>query len=180
MVFDITKLKEIRKKLDITQKKFANIAKVSQSLIAKIESKRIDPSYSNVLKIEEAINSLAKEKEASAKDIMVKKIIAVNKDEKAQNIIKIMNKYEISQVPILDRGVAVGLVTESSILGKDIKEIKYSTAKELMIEAPPIIAENTKMSAVSSLLKFYPIVLVKRERKIIGLITKSDLLKSLI
>jgi len=180
MVFDITKLKEIRKKLDVTQKKFANIARVSQSLIAKIESKRIDPSYSNVLKIEEAINSLTKEKEASAKDIMVKKMIAVSKDEKAQNIIKIMSKHDISQVPILDRGIAIGLVTESSILSKDIKEIKYLTAKELMIEAPPIIAENTKMSVISSLLKFYPLVLVKKERKIVGLITKSDLLKSLI
>lgn len=180
MVFDITKLKEIRKKLDITQKKFASIARVSQSLIAKIESKRIDPSYSNVLKIEEAINSLTKEKEASAKEIMVRKIITVNKEEKAQNIIKIMGKYSISQVPVLDRGIAIGLVTESSILSKDVKEIEKSIANDLMIEAPPIIAENAKMSVISSLLKFYPLVLVKKEKKLMGLITKSDLLKSLV
>ena len=41
----IDRISKIRKQLGLTQIQLANLAGVSQSLIAKLESGRIDPSY---------------------------------------------------------------------------------------------------------------------------------------
>ena len=175
MIFDITKLKEIRTKLGITQKHFAQIAGVSQSLIAKIESGRIDPSYSNVVKIEQAIELLRKKKEKEAREIMTKKAITASPGEKIEKIIKIMTKHKISQVPIVEKGNIIGLVTEGSILEK-----KGKTASENMIESPPTVSGNAKISVIRALLEFYPIVVVKEKDKLSGVITKADLIKNII
>lgn len=180
MVFDITYLRKIRKQLDLTQYQFAQKIGVSQSMIAKIESGKLDPTYSYVKKIEDAVNSLTQNKEKEAKEIMIKNIIKTKPEDKASEIIKLMNKHNISQLPVLGNGKAVGLVTESSILKKNLEDIKSMKTKDLMDEAPPIISEDTKISVITSLLKYYPIVLVSKKGKLEGLITKSDLLNNLI
>lgn len=180
MVFDITYLRKIRKQLDLTQYQFAQKIGVSQSMIAKIESGKLDPTYSYVKKIEDAVNSLTQNKEKEAKEIMIKNIIKTKPEDKASEIIKLMNKHNISQLPVLQNGKAVGLVTESSILKKNLEDIKSMKTKDLMAEAPPIISEDTKISVITSLLKYYPIVLVSKKGKLEGLITKSDLLNNLI
>ena len=61
MVFDLGQLKKIRKYIGLTQREFAKIAGISQSMIAKIESGKIDPTYSYVKKIEDALSLLTKE-----------------------------------------------------------------------------------------------------------------------
>ena len=174
MIFDITKLKEIRTKLGATQKQFAQIAGVSQSLIAKIESGRLDPSYSNAVKIEQAIDLLRKKKEKEAREIMTKKTITACPGEKAEKIVKIMTKHNISQGPVIEKGNIIGLVTEGSILEK-----KGKTASENMIESPPIVSGNAKISVIRALLEFYPIVVVKEKGRLAGVITKADLIKNM-
>lgn len=175
MVFDLTKLKEIRTKLGATQKQFAQIAGVSQSLIAKIEAGRLDPSYSNVVKIEQAIDLLRKKKEKEACEIMTKKTIIAEPNDKIEKIVKMMVKNNISQVPIVEKGNIIGLVTEGSILEK-----KGKTAAECMTEAPPIVAGNAKISIIKTLLEFYPLVIVKEQGKLTGVITKADLIKHIV
>lgn len=179
-MFDITKLKEIRRKLDLTQHEFAFKAGVSQSLIAKIESGKLDPTYSKVRKIENVINSLSKHQEKEAKNIMIKNIISAKSEDKINRIIKLMNKHSISQLPVLEKDKVIGLITESSILNNNSENIRTLKAKDLMIEAPPLIAENTNISAITSLLKYYPLILISKKGKLKGLITKSDLLNSLV
>src|SRR3989344_4468211 len=157
MVFDITQLKKIRKQLNLTQHEFAQKAGISQSMVAKVESGRLDPTYSNVKKIEQALELLTKNYEKEAKDIMIKNIISVNKDEKISNIIKLMNKYTISQLPVLEKDKVIGLILESSILNK-----------------------NAKLEVIKQLLRFYSLILIEDKGKLIGLITKSDLINSLV
>ncbi|AJF62262.1 MAG: putative transcription regulator, containing CBS protein [archaeon GW2011_AR20] len=180
MVFDITQLKKIRKQLNLTQHQFAIKAGISQSMVAKIEAGKLDPTYSNIKKIEQALESLTKQEEKEAKDIMIKNIISVNQNEKISNIIKIMNKHSISQLPVLDNEKVIGLVSESSILNKNLKGIKNLTAKGIMEEAPPIIGKNARLEVIKQLLRFYPLILVKERGKLIGLITKADLINSLV
>jgi len=179
MVFDISYLKKIRKQLDLTQHEFAKKASISQSMVAKIESGRLDPTYSKVKKIEEALEILTRKHEKEAKDIMTTHIISTDHKEKALNIIKLMKKYSISQVPIIENNQIIGLVSESSILSKDLEDIKKLTAKDIMDDAPPIVAKNTKMEVIKQLLKYYPIILIK-DGKLIGIISKADLIKSLV
>jgi len=178
MVFDITHLKKIRKQLNLTQKTFAQKAGISQSMVAKIESGRLDPTYSYVKKIEETINSLTKHQEAKAKDIMTKRVISVNRSTKVADIVALLTQYQISQVPVIEHHVVVGLVTESSILS--VEDVSVKTASDVMVESPPLVAKDAVLSVIKSLLQFYPLILVKDEGKVVGVITKADILKHLV
>ena len=48
-----------------------------------------------------------------------------------------------------------------------------------MEEPPPLITKTTKLEAITSFLKFYPILIVQEKGKPIGVITKADILKHL-
>jgi predicted transcriptional regulator len=180
-MFEISQLKHIRKQLNLTQNQFAKRAGVSQSLIAKIEANKIDPTFSKVKKIEGALNQINNEQEAKAKDIMVNKVISVPPSNKVPEIVRILHENAISQVLVISEKNVKGVIYESNLLEKS-SENNFSSlqAEDVMIEAPPVVSEETNISVVSSLLKFYPLVLVSKEGSAVGVIAKSDLLKSLL
>ena len=51
MPYELAEIKKIRKSLGLTQTDLAKRADVSQSLIAKIESEKIDPTFTKTKKI---------------------------------------------------------------------------------------------------------------------------------
>ena len=179
-MFDIKRLKEIRKKLGMTQQAFAKRANVSQSLIAKIESGAIDPSYSNVLKIEQTVNDLTNIKEPSAQDVMNPKIIFVKPDDKVIDVIKVMRKNNISQVIVEEESKIVGIVTEGSLLEKDLSKLQQLRAKDVMLDPPPVVSNKTKLSVLSAILTQYPLVVIQKDARFVGVATKSDLLNHLV
>lgn len=179
MVFDITQLRKIRKILGLTQGEFAKAAGISQSMVAKIESGSLDPTYSYVKKIEDALSLFSKEHEKKAMEIMTNNVIYVRLNQKVSEIINLMNKYNISQMPVIEKGNVVGLVSESSILSKNLETMKNAKTQDVIIDAPPIISKDTRIEVIRQLLNYYSLILVKEKGKLIGLITRSDLVKSL-
>lgn len=183
MVYELEEIKSIRKKFGLTQTELAKKADVSQSLIAKIESKRIDPTFTKVKKIFDVLDELKNKNELKAKDIMTKKLIYVNADDNITNAINKMRKHEISQLPVFNKNNVVGFVSESIILdsisGNKAEKIKTLIIKDIMQDCPPIVSKNTSTSIVSGLLKYYPIVLVAESGKPTGVITKSDMLRTI-
>lgn len=180
MQYDITKLKQMRKQLGLTQTEFARAANVSQSLIAKVEAGNIDPTYSKVQQIFEALDRLSKKKELSARDVMAKSIITAKLNDKVVDIVKIMQKKWISQVPVIDGNKIVGLLTEGHLLermGEDVTQLKV---KDVMVSPPPIVNEDTKISVLNSLIMFYPILIVAKKGEFVGVVTKSDLLSKMV
>lgn len=177
MPFELRDLKSIRKRFGITQIDLARKSGVSQSLIAKIESGRLDPTYTKAKKIISALESLTSGKELKASEIMTKKILSVKPSDSIKDAIRIMKKYEISQLPVMEGDDVIGTVSESAILDALINEKRSFKLSEIMSEAPPIIAPNTTTSVVSSLLKFSPLLIVADKGKLKGLITKSDLIR---
>ncbi|MFC1801455.1 CBS domain-containing protein [Nanoarchaeota archaeon] len=177
MPYEISEIKKIRKKLGLTQGELAIAANVSQSLIAKIEANRIDPSYSNTKKIFRALDELTQKEEKLAKDIMNKKIIMVKASDMIIDIIKLMKKHGFSQLPVEDKGKIVGIITEKVLLesmGEDFAKLK---AKDIMEDSPPIISPETRLEVISNLLKHFSIVLVAEKGDYKGLISKTDLLE---
>ena len=175
---ELEEIKKIRKKLGMTQTELANRAGVSQSLIAKLESGRIDPTYTKARKIFAALSDLEKKEEIKAEQLMTSRVISVSSGTLIKEAIARMKKYGISQLPVIDSNKLVGLVSESTILDALLKS-KASQVKEIMQESPPIVSKTTSIQVVSSLLKHYPIVAVSERGGLIGLITKSDLLGKL-
>tara|TARA_Y100000310_G_scaffold343970_1_gene454278 strand:- start:1715 stop:2257 length:543 start_codon:yes stop_codon:yes gene_type:complete len=172
---ELKEIMVIRKKLGLTQTELAKRAGVSQSLIAKIESDRIDPTFSNAKKIFSALKDLEKKEELIAADLLNKKIVNVRSCEPIKGCISKMKQLKISQIPVIEDHKVIGMVSEANlieaVLNQDIK-----TVEEVMSEAPPVVSKNASVNAVSALLRFYPIVLVTENGKFIGLISKSDLL----
>ena len=183
MVYELDEIKKIRKRFGLTQFELAKKALVSQSLIAKIESKRIDPTFTKVKKIFDVLQELSNRNELKAEDIMTKKLIYVNADDKITNAINKMRKHEISQLPVFNKNNVVGLVSETTILdsisNNNPEKIKTLTIKNIMQDCPPIVSKKTSTSIISDLLKYYPIVLVAEEGKPTGVITKSDMLRTI-
>ena len=178
MTYELEEIKKIRKKLGMTQTELANRAGVSQSLIAKIESGKIDPTYTKTKKIFVALTELEKKEEVKAEQLMTSRIISVNPETSIKEAISKMKKFQISQLPVIDSNKSIGLVSESTILDALLKS-KGAKVKEVMQESPPIVSKTTSIQVISNLLKHYPMVLVSQEGRLIGLITKSDLLGSL-
>ncbi len=173
-------IKPMRKKIGLSQAELAKKSNVSQSLIAKIESGKLDPTFSKAKSILNALNSIAEKDTATAKDIMQTKIISTSISEKVDKIIQKMQKHNISQMPVLDRYV-IGLVSETSILekiksGKNIQEL---TAKDVMAEAAPMVPETTNLETISNILKQHPIIIISKHGDLSGVITKADLLKKI-
>ncbi len=178
MVYEIDEIRNIRKKLDMTQFDLAKRSGVSQSMIAKIEAGRLDPSYTNAKKIFMALEDLEKKEELKAKDIMNKKIISIKSNEKIKAAIQTMKKFQISQMPVIDNNKLVGFISESIML-ECLTEKECEKVKDTMAEPPPIVSKESSSEVISSLLKHFPMVLVSEEGDLIGLITKADLLSKL-
>ena len=115
----INEIKNLRKKLGLTQGELARQAGVSQSLIAKIEAGTIDPTYSKATAVINTLKSLSTSKEIIASKIMIKNVIFVSPTDPIKKAIQKMKKYAISQMPVLDEKRVVGIVSEKAILSDD-------------------------------------------------------------
>jgi predicted transcriptional regulator len=179
MVYELPDVKLIRKRLGLSQSQLAKIAGVSQSLIAKIEAGRIDPTFSKAKKIFAALDDLTHEKDIKAKDLMNPKIISCRPNDRIKDIIQKMKKSSISQMPVIDKDI-VGFVSEASILASLVDGKRHEHIKEVMADVPPIIALDSTSKVVGHLLKHFPAVFVADKGKLKGVITKSDLLDKMI
>lgn len=182
MPYELTEIKKIRKKLDLTQTELAHRADVSQSFITKIEAGLLDPGYSKTKQIFEALDELTRKEELTAEHIMKKKIIIAKAEDKLPKIIKEMKKLAISQVPVIEKEKPIGLITETILLDKISSgdDITHLQAKEVMEDCPPIITLQTRMTVIANLLHYFPIVLVAEKGTLKGLITKADLIEKIV
>ncbi len=176
MTYELKDIKDIRKKFDLTQVDLAKKSRVSQSLIAKIEAGKLDPTYSNAQKIFSALDILTKKEESKVIEIMTTKIVSVTPDSLVQEVVNKMKKYYISQLPVIDNGKVVGYLSEAIVLDSLMSGKKEDKVSGIMQEVPPTIDKNASISVVSDLLKFYPMVLVMEKGKLLGLVTKSDII----
>ena len=177
MLYELREIKRIRKRLGIGQKELAKAARVSQSLIAKVEAGKIEPAYNKVKGIFEALESFEEKEEVKAKELMHKKVVFVGLKDKVKEVIKVMKKKGISQLPVLAGGKVCGLVSEKGILDKMIEgNIEKMRVEEVMMDSPPIVSLETSEKVVLELLKENQVVLVAEKGEVKGLISKSDVL----
>jgi predicted transcriptional regulator len=177
MNYELKDIKALRKKFELTQTQLAKKSGVSQSLIAKIEAGKLDPTYTNAKKIFAVLESMRQKQEVKVEAVMVSKPISVAPDADVQEVIRCMKKYDISQVLVIDKEKIVGYITESDVLDALSKADEKIKAKDMMEDAPPLISKNALITIASELLKFYPIIAVVENNSLVGIVTKADILK---
>lgn len=173
-----------RRALGLTQTQLAEMAKVSQSYIAKLEAKKIEPSYNKVKAIFEALDQLEKKREIKVKEIMTSGIVSVKTDDIVKKAVKLMSEYGYSQLPVLEGNFSVGSITEKILIDIIITEenqnsIKDNKISEIMEKPFPQVGDEAPVSLVASMLKYYPAILIQQSGKLTGIVTKADLLKTL-
>jgi len=173
-----------RRQLNLKQAELAKLAGVSQSLIAKLESGKIDTSYKKVKTIFDALERLEVKTKFQAGKVVHPRIVSVQKTESISKVVQLMKSHGYSQLPVFDGKQPVGSISEKTILrqimdGKDLDQISALPASEVMEEAFPQVAEDAPLALISSLLQVYSAVLVSKKGAVIGIITKADLLRML-
>jgi len=170
-------IRRLRKQHDISQTALAKEAGVSQSLIAKIETNRAEPSYSNAMSIFSALENLRESAQGTAKEYMKKNVTITSKGNPLMSLVSLMKRRGISQIPVEDNGKIIGMVTEKEIFSALESGMKISSllVEEVMGDAPPLISKNTSYTQVVGLLHDHQIVLVTDVGNIVGVITKSDI-----
>jgi cystathionine beta-synthase len=123
----------------------------------------------------------------TAKDIIQSrgsnsKITTVDKETTVQEVISIMAKEGISQIPVTDGEHYIGSLNESKVLYQllDNPEIKKQPVKEIMEKPFKFVGMDYTIDALSSLIdKDNKAVLVRDEKNEVHIITQADLLAAL-
>ena len=176
MVITGTMLKKLRIESGLTQKKLAELAGVSQAHISKIELRKVDPRLSTVNRILEVLTEGKKRK---CKDVMIKGVLFAKLNESILKVSEVMIKHAISQMPVLSGNRLVGTITEESIIRNLSSNIAKEKVKNIMAPPLPTVSEETTIDAIRPFLERHQGVLIAREREIVGIITRSDLLKTI-
>src|SRR2546427_13189374 len=176
---DPRQLKRLRLQLGMTQARLARDAEVSQSLVAKIEAGMVDPAFSSLKAISEALSSSRATTERKAADVMSSPVISVQITEKLSDCIALMKKRGISQMPVLEGGRSVGSITESGILtllAESCEPVKVLSqpVRKFMGPALPVVNGDTPTGALLSLFGYVPAVLVSSGEEIEGGIAQID------
>ncbi len=170
-------IKLLRKKLGLTQSDLAARSGVSQSLIAKVESGKLDPSYTNAMKLFSTLRQLEQKSGIKARDIMNQNMITISPGSDIKHAIEVMRKHGISQLPVAEGGKVLGYVSESILLESLMSGLdKDAVVSEVMEGAPPIIPPETDTETIAALLRQYPIIIVRGKGSSMGVVTRSDLL----
>ena len=169
-------LKKMREELGMTQEQLAELAGISQAHVAKIENEKVNPRLSTVNKIMSILKSNSKLK---CDEFLTKRVIYVNLKDSVNRVAKLMKKNDVSQLPILDKGICVGSISDKTIV-RNLDRISGSTkVGEVMEEPFPTVNCGEEMEVVKPLLEYHPAILVTDRGKIVGILTKSDLLSLL-
>jgi predicted transcriptional regulator len=169
-----------RLQLGLTQAELARDAKTSQSLIAKLERGRLSPSYEMVRRILEALDRHSHKTEVTAGDLVKAEPVFAEPSELLGKALERMKSHGFSQLPVVERGQPIGAVSESEILerierGADLEGLKRQPVRLAMGPSFPTVEPSTRRRTLVELLRDHDAVLVVREGRLTGVLTKSDL-----
>jgi CBS domain-containing protein len=118
------------------------------------------------------------------KEIMTTKIISVDKDDSLKRVLDLMKKHDITKIPVLEEKKFFGLVTDNVIAYK-LGSIRKRTVTASRLHASSVTEKEVKTifpeEDVRNILKSVgepgPTMLpVVENRKLVGVVTKADLL----
>ena len=180
-LIDPKQLKRVRSHLGYTQAKLAAVSGVSQSIIAKLEAGKVDPSFSTLQALSKALNAEIGTKGKTAGQVMSSPVIGVQQEARLSECVEIMKKRSISQMPVFSGHRLMGSISEGHVMSlaagspDPVKVLKMSV-KEHMLPVFAVVGTDTPVDALYSLFRFMPAVLVSSGGEVVGIVTKIDVL----
>ncbi len=108
----------------------------------------------------------------------LRKLLYVEPTHTVAEAFKIMEENAITQIPVLAEGKSVGSLRESRVLAKllENRDLTSAPVSEIMEPSFPIVEESVSLNEVSQALMTAPAILVEEYKRIIGIITRTDVL----
>lgn len=110
------------------------------------------------------------------------KLITIDSKQTVSDAILLMKKYDIENIPVIEKGMNIGAISESGLFNKIVNntDIKVSLISTVMEKAYPEVAFDTPVERLSSLInKENGAVLSKDESGSYHIVTKYDIIQSL-
>lgn len=126
------------------------------------------------------LETVSLDKALAAKENSLPSVVSVHPDDTVRSAIEKMTQNNISQIPVLDNDQPVGRLEEGEVMADVISNTALldKPVKELMQESMPVINIHKKIEEAKYLLaRRHSAVLIEDNKKITGIITKSDLME---
>jgi cystathionine beta-synthase len=111
-----------------------------------------------------------------------KKLVTIQPLHTVAEAVELMKKYDIEQIPVMNGNGIIGSVSENGLFQKVFSnpEIKNATVQSVMEPAYPVVAFDTPVERLGSLItKENGAVLAKDEKGDYHIVTKYDVIQSL-
>lgn len=176
---NLAEIRNMRRNIGLTQTELAKMAGVSQAFITRVESGKVDPSFTKVQKIFSALERIRTglPKGAKIQDIMSKNVISVESKSYLRQAARIMKKKNISQLPVAEKGKIIGVITEADIAHAIVSKPERLSVEDLMKLPMPMIDIDSDVDVIVRLLDYSPAVLITKKGSIAGIVTRADMLK---
>jgi predicted transcriptional regulator len=173
-------LRALRRRLGLTQAEVARAAGVSQPLVARMESGAVDPRASTLRAVVEALGQ-AERKGVHLREIMTAPVTSVKATDTVAAAIRVMREKGISQLPVLGKGVPVGSLSDRTVIhalseATDADALARTPVGSLMGPPFPMADPDTSVDQAFPLLEDQPAVLIVERGKLLGIVSKADLL----
>ena len=109
-------------------------------------------------------------------------IVAVEAGATVREAVDMMRDYDISQLPVMDKGKVVGSMQEAALIQKLLKGKKASEKKvrDVMDKPFPMVDPGTPLDRIyKMLMRGSPAVVVGTDRKLEGIVTRIDVIEYL-
>ncbi|MFW6040746.1 MAG: CBS domain-containing protein [Thermoplasmatota archaeon] len=123
---------------------------------------------------------MARVEDYKAKDIMSKNFISAKPKDTVSDIIGLMKKYDVAEIPVLKNSKIVGIVSEDTFVKK--RHLPFSTKVENIMSTPPDVDFEDSIVDVSELLlsSGYRGVPVKSNKgEVVGFISRTDIIQKI-
>jgi len=167
-------LEERRKELDLTQSELADLAGVSQPLIARIEGDDVDPRLSTLRAIVQALQAVEGDI-VRAVDIMNEDVVSVAPDDSVSRAIDIMGEEGYSQLPVIEDGYPKGMISNADIRHSEAEANPADLpVAEVMRHTVTTVEPDATLDEVDGRLDHSKAVIVVDEGTVQGIITDAD------
>jgi CBS domain-containing protein len=114
------------------------------------------------------------------RDVMVREVITVDENSTVKEAVDIMNEFQIGSLIVLERGKAMGMVTERDFLKRVIaegKDVMTTKVKEIMTTPLVVVEPSTDLEEAVKLMfqsKIKKLAVVDAN-KLVGIVTLTDI-----
>lgn len=110
------------------------------------------------------------------------KLVTLKEESTVAEAIDMMKKYDIENIPVAGNGGFMGSISESGLFNKVVEQpdIKTKTVKQVIENAYPVVAFNTPLEKLSTLItRENGAVLGKDDSGVFHIVTKYDIIQAL-